>query len=91
MISKIINFIKYPFKKIYWRYKNRHNLTFMKMNFGIKYVTVGRGTYGPLRIYNFGNENERLIIGDYCSIGPNVVFLLGGEHNYKNIGVSIDI
>lgn len=85
MIKKIINNIKYPFKKIYWRYRNHHNMTFMKKNFGIKHVKVGKGTYGPLRVYNFGNETEKLIMGDYCSIGPNVVFLLGGEHNYKNI------
>lgn len=84
MIIKIMNKIKYPFKKIYWRYKNKHNLTFMVRNFGIKYVSIGIGTYGPLNVYNFGNDKEKLYIGNYCSIGPNVTFLLGGEHNYKN-------
>lgn len=83
MLNDVINFFKYPIKKIYWRIKNKENLTFMTRNFGIKYVKVGRGTYGPLSVYSFGSEDERLEIGNYCCIGPKTNFLLGGEHNYK--------
>lgn len=81
---KIINKLKYPIKKIYWRIINKNNLTFMTRDFDLKKVKIGEGTYGPLSIYYFGNPNERLEIGKYCCIGPNVTFLLGGEHNYKN-------
>lgn len=42
----------------------------------IKYQ-VGDYTYGKPEIYGFG---ENLKIGRYCSIGPNVTFLLGGNH-----------
>ena len=85
MLDKIINNIKYPIKKIYWRIKNKENLTFMTRNFGLQYVKVGRGTYGPLSIYSFGSSNEKLEIGNYCCIGPKTTFVLGGEHDYKNI------
>lgn len=85
MLDNIMNFLKYPVKKIYWRIKNRDNLTFMMRNFGIKYVKIGRGTYGPLNVYCFGSDDERLQIGNYCCIGPKTTFLLGGEHNYKNV------
>lgn len=83
MLDDVINFFKYPIKKMYWRIKNKDNLTFMTRNFGIKYVKVGRGTYGPLSVYCFGSNDERLEIGNYCCIGPKTTFLLGGEHNYK--------
>ena len=87
MIKKIINTLKYPIKKYYWRIKNRDNLTFMVRNFNIKSVTVGKGTYGPLNVFSFGNIDERLSIGNYCCIGPNTTFLLGGEHNYQNFSI----
>lgn len=80
---KIINKLKYPIKKIYWRLLNKNNLTFMTRDFNIKCVSVGEKTYGPLSVYYFGNPNEKLVIGRYCCIGPNVTFLLGGEHDYK--------
>ena len=40
-------------------------------------VKVGRYTYGPLQIYY---QDVNLSIGDFCSIGPDVQFILGGEH-----------
>ena len=36
-------------------------------------------------MYHSGNGNEKLIIGNFCSIAPEVVFLLASEHCYKNI------
>lgn len=33
-----------------------------------------------MEIRQFGNANESLSIGNYCSIGPRTVFLLGGGH-----------
>ena len=80
----LLSKIKYPIKKIYWRLKNKDNLTFMTRDFNIKVVKVGEKTYGPLSVYYFGNPNEKLVIGKYCCIGPDVTFLLGGEHNYNN-------
>lgn len=85
MIKKIVENILYPIKKIHWRIKNKTNYTTMGNNFSTSKVKVGCGTYGTLNIYSFNNKKEFLEIGRYCSIAPNVVFLLGGEHNYKYV------
>lgn len=47
--------------------------------FEINTVSVGKETYGLLNIISH-NEVNRLEIGNYCSIAPNVVFVLSGEH-----------
>ncbi len=77
-----INLIMFENK---WRKKNKHNYTHIGKKFNIDKVIVGKFTYGDLYIYNFGNKDEFLEIGNFCSIGPNVKFLLSGEHNYKRI------
>ncbi len=67
-----------------WRKQNLHNFTTMGNLFAIDKVNVGKGTYGRLFVKTFNNSNEKLIIGNYCSIG-NCEFLLGGEHHYNCI------
>jgi acetyltransferase-like isoleucine patch superfamily enzyme len=42
-------------------------------------VEVGRHTYGIPKVFLWDN-NTRLIIGNFCSIAEDVVFILGGEH-----------
>lgn len=64
-----------------WRQKNRHNFTTVKGLFPMDTVAVGNETYGCLDVRHFGNPTERLQIGSYCSIGPDCVFLLGGNHH----------
>lgn len=68
-----------------WRRQNGHNLTRAKNCFNARWVSVGNGTYGDLDIRHFGNPNERVVIGNYCSIGPECVFLTGGEHRYDGL------
>lgn len=64
-----------------WRSKNKHNETRMEGdNFPLGKVAVGKATYGPIHAVSFGDVNEGLVIGDFCSIGDNVTFLLGGGH-----------
>lgn len=47
---------------------------------------IGRGSYGPLRVHSFGDE-ATLKIGAFCSIGPGVSVLLGGEHRMRNVSM----
>lgn len=69
-----------------WRKMNRHNFTCISAaDFPFEKVHVGNYTYGPLNVKSFGPEDGNLLIGHFCSIGENVVFLLGGEHSYKNM------
>jgi acetyltransferase-like isoleucine patch superfamily enzyme len=68
-----------------WRRANSHNETFLARDFDITKVTVGRKTYGPLNIWTWGSFNEKLSIGNFVSIGEDVKFLLGGNHEYNRI------
>ena len=70
---------------IQWRKKNPCNFTKMGKVFDISKVNVGVNTYGDINLFNFEKSNAKLAIGNYCSIGPDVSFLLDGEHDYKNI------
>lgn len=66
-----------------WRKRNTHNLTTVANLFPLDKVSVGKGTYGSLCVRTYANESERLQIGNWCSIAADVVFVLGGEHNYQ--------
>lgn len=66
-----------------WRDKNAHNETYQVNHFDIDKVIVGKGTYGGLHVDVFSDGPEKLIIGNYCSIGPHVFFILASEHPYK--------
>lgn len=48
-------------------------------NFDISLVTVGRGTYGPIQVISTGTDSK-LRIGSYCSIAPEVSFVLHDNH-----------
>jgi len=49
------------------------------------HVTVGKGTYGPIKALYSNNPKEFLKIGNYCSIGSGTTFMLGSEHPYSYI------
>lgn len=65
--------------------KNKHNFTIVENCFNFSKVTVGKYTYGPIKALSFGNNNEKLVIGSFCSIAKEVTFLLGGAHNYQTL------
>jgi len=73
-----------------WRQRNKHNGTvaptfLFEHKFPMDKVHVGKGTYGRLNVIEYGNPEEELRIGNYCSIGGEVVFLLGGNHDYTSL------
>ena len=93
LIGKAIFTYKKQWIKRKWKSMNSHNCTWLGeicnrqfidfiLNGGI---TVGKGTYGKLNINYTCNEDEQLIIGDYCSIATTCLFILGGEHDYRCI------
>lgn len=73
----------YLFKRK-WRFKNKNNSTVAKTIFEMNAVTVGRYTYGNLDVRSWGSENEKLVIGDFCSIANTTFVLGGGNHNYSH-------
>ena len=70
-----------------WRLCNQHNFTEMGDRlFDRNKVTVGNGTYGTINVIQFDlNSRGKLKIGAYCSIAPEVSFLVDGEHSYNNL------
>ena len=89
MIKRVVRDIGHYFKRLHfqdeWRKKNKHNFTIANEIFNINKVAVGKATYGNLNVRCYGNELEKLVIGNYCSISDEVHFILGGNHNYKKI------
>lgn len=73
-----------------WEAMNRHNHTGVghkwdQTPFPLDKVHVGNYTYGPLHVEQYSQYDGQLYIGHFCSIAPEVKFLLGGEHDYRNI------
>ena len=67
-----------------WRKKNKHNSTILINPASFNFVSVGIGTYGKLNVHCSNSTNE-LLIGCYCSIADDVVFLLSSEHSLTNL------
>jgi len=84
MIKSILNRVKNYRTKRKWRNKNKHNFTHMSNNFEIDSVEIGRNTYGNIYVLKH-NDKMKLFIGNYCSIAPNVCFILESEHNIHNL------
>lgn len=70
-------------KQYRWECANPHNKTTLGCVSNPKMISVGRGTYGPLNVQSPSEEKVMLRIGHYCSIGPDVWFILASEHPYK--------
>lgn len=70
-----------------WRKRNQHNETKVgNRMFPLDVVVVGKGTYGTLQVQSlYQTENERLSIGNYVSIAPEVIFLLGVNHQISTV------
>lgn len=90
MIKKLIYKIVYKF---IWKKKNKNNFTIPMKNVSAtdldllkkNNIVIGKGTYGMINFRSFGCEKEKLIIGNWCSISSNSVFMLGGNHIYDRI------
>jgi len=67
-----------------WRKENQHNKTFAVNFFNRNFVHVGKHTYGDLLVLNSG-EHYHLNIGNFCSIGEKVTFLLCVDHRLDNL------
>ncbi len=88
-----ISFIKrnlalYKFRRV-WKERNRNNSTYAFNIFDLNSVTVGRKTYGPVKIlsgeYIGNNSKVKLRIGNYCSISPDVTFITCLDHYTNHI------
>lgn len=76
----MFGFIRLLIFRLHWRKRNKHNFTVAKTLFPIDSVEVGNSSYGGIRVLDFGGD-YKLSIGSFCSIGPNVTFVLQADHN----------
>lgn len=79
------NSLRFFQQKSRWRRKNKNNRTIANTLFDINKVFVGNETYGHLNVHTYGNDQERLEIGNYCSIAGGVHFILSGGHDINKI------
>lgn len=86
LIKEAIHYYKVKLIENKWRRKNKHNETSINAEnpFEMDSVKVGKGTYGKLHVIN-DTDYAKLIIGNYCSIGGNTIFILGREHRTDTI------
>ncbi|WP_133965445.1 CatB-related O-acetyltransferase [Eubacterium limosum] len=75
----IKNKIKMLKEQISWKKNNLHNKTEKRSLFPNECVQVGEATYGSLNVLCF-NKYYNLYIGNYCSIAPEVTFILSADH-----------
>ena len=67
-----------------WRKANKHNMTELGRRCRADMISVGRYTYGKINVYDYGADT-RLKIGSFCSIGNNVTFMVGGDHDIYRV------
>ena len=82
MIKKFFN--KFKNKKIYKNYFLKDNL---KKEIESDLVEVGRWSYGKPNILRW-DWKSKLIIGNFCSLGPDIDFYIGGNHRLDWISTS---
>lgn len=80
-----VEIIKLKFFRKRYRLQNLHNSTEILNFCNLNHVIVGKKTYGTIDVIDSSVCGNKLYIGSYCSIAPNVCFLLGGEHQIKSI------
>lgn len=76
--------VKLIILKVKWKIRNRHNGTMIQNYFDIDLASVGEKTYGYFSVFTF-NKEAKLKIGAYCSIAPDVTFLLSADHALHHI------
>lgn len=67
-----------------WRENNKHNETYPVRICRAAVVSIGNYTYGPIDLVS-ANDEYTLMIGNYCSIGEDVRFILAMEHYTNHI------
>lgn len=77
--------IKFKLFQKKYRKLNSHNKTIIMNYCDFSKIVIGKKTYGEIHITDWSFLDTKLRIGSYCSIAPNVQFLLGGEHQINSI------
>ena len=82
MIKNFFN--KFKKKKIYKNYFLKDNL---KDEIKSDLAEIGKWSYGKPRIFRW-DWKSKIIIGNFCSLGPDIDFYVGGNHRHDWISTS---
>ena len=77
-------FKKFKKKKVYKNYFLKDNL---KKEINLKLAIVGKWSYGNPRILRW-DYSSKIKIGNFCSLGPDIDFYIGGNHRADWISTS---
>jgi len=77
-------FKKFKKKKVYRNYFLKDNL---KKEIELKLAIVGKWSYGNPRILRW-DYSSKIKIGNFCSLGPDIDFYIGGNHRVDWISTS---
>ena len=77
--EKTLNLLKICSQKLYGYFAP----FFLTDDKRYKGYQIGEGTYGKPAVISWGGQGSYLKIGKYCSIAPDVVIMLGGEHRWN--------
>lgn len=81
----IYKFFRKLYRSYLWKKNNKHNFVRLKDVSNYKNVFVGKGSYGVIDALFHSSTGEKLDIGNYCSIAPNVLFIVASDHGYKSL------
>jgi len=71
-----------------WRKRNSHNLTELNSIIPLNRVEVGKASYGKFNVLCYNLDiNDKLKVGNFCSISSSAVFMLGGGHDYTHLSM----
>lgn len=82
MIKKFFN--RFKKKKKYNNYFLKDNL---KEEINSNLAVIGKWSYGKPRIFRW-DWKSKIIIGNFCSLGPDIDFYVGGNHRHDWISTS---
>lgn len=84
MINLLLNKLRrYKYNRV-WKKANSHNSTTPVGRVPLDKVRIGKKTYGFIDVL-FSNPENKLIIGNYCSIAQGVKFLPSTDHALDRI------
>ena len=85
IINRLKNKIKWNKYLKTWEEKYSDSLVKPVSYYNMDRIVIGKKSYGDLFIIDETPINVMVKIGNYCSIAPKVVFLLGAEHNINTV------
>jgi acetyltransferase-like isoleucine patch superfamily enzyme len=77
LLRRLLDTIRWSFGE---RRKRLNRYAIERMLYSNERVTIGRCSYGDPLVATFPGDTASVTIGSFCSIGPDVILMDGGNH-----------